>query len=205
MDLVTSIENVLKPLQLLAPPLPWNLSELADLVQLDQLRDAAVLIGLIHRPNGWQVLLTQRTELLPTHAGQVSFPGGGVDRGDANLMATAIRETGEEVGIPADKIRVLGLHEPYATISHFKVTPVIALIDADYVATPNSAEVADVFEAPLQLFLQPQARRIVQREFRGKIRRSFAFEHAGYTIWGATAAMLVRLGDQLNEQGFVGS
>jgi 8-oxo-dGTP pyrophosphatase MutT (NUDIX family) len=171
----------------------WNLAELADLINPQQLRPAAVLIGLIERPQGWQVLLTQRTANLSSHAGQVSFPGGKVDATDADVIAAAIREAEEEVGIAPSDIEVLGTLDRFVTISSFSVTPVLALLSPAIAPRAQEAEVAAIFEAPLALFCDPNAARIERRVLRGKLRSTQVFDHQGMAIWGATAAMLRRL------------
>lgn len=189
--------------ELLAPPLqpplsvPWNLDELADLIDAEVLTPAVVLIGLVERPQGWQVLLTQRRAELKHHGGQVAFPGGRVDPLDASPLSAALRETAEEVGIQPEQIEPLGWHEPYATITGFRVLPLVARLHSGFNLRLCEQEVDSAFEAPLELFVDPAFRRIETRQFLGRERSSFVFDYAGYRIWGATAAMLVRLFDQL--------
>lgn len=175
---------------------PWNLAELADLVDPERLQDAAVLCGLIERPQGLHVLLTQRQTGLKHHGGQVSFPGGRIDAGESPLAA-AQREAFEEIGLPATQIEPLGWMDPYATITQFRVLPLVARIHPPYRWKLSNIEVAAVFEAPLALFLDPEQVRIEQRLFRGRMRSTYVIEHAGFRIWGATAAMLLQLGSQL--------
>lgn len=177
-------------------PGPWNMPELADLLDATQLHDAAVICGLIERPEGVHVLLTQRQTGLKNHGGQVSFPGGRIDPGETPLAA-AQREAFEEIGLPAEQIEPLGWLEPYATITNYRVLPLVARIHPPYLWRPSNVEVAAVFEAPLALFLSTEHARIEQRHFRGRLRSTYVVEHAGYRIWGATAAMLLRFGSQL--------
>lgn len=182
-----------------APPacVPWNLDELADLVDAEVLTPAVVLIGLVARADGWHVLLTLRRADLKHHGGQVAFPGGRIDPLDASPLAAVLRETAEEVGIDAARIRPWGWHDPYATITGFRVLPLVAELASDFDLRLNVHEVQSAFEAPLRLFRDPQLRRIERRQFMGRERQSFVFDFNGFRIWGATAAMLVRLADQL--------
>jgi 8-oxo-dGTP pyrophosphatase MutT (NUDIX family) len=169
----------------------WNFAELADLLEGQHLREAAVLIGLINRAGVWQVLLTKRTDQMSSHAGQVAFPGGRVDADDGSAIAAAIRETWEEVGVAVEHIRPIGYLERFATISNYIVTPVVAILSTDIAPKPQQSEVAAIFEAPLSLFLDPNARRLESREFRGRIRSTHVFQFGEHRIWGATASMLV--------------
>ncbi|NUS39560.1 MAG: CoA pyrophosphatase, partial [Lysobacter sp.] len=116
------------------------------------------------------VLLTRRTEDLRHHAGQVSFPGGRIEPGDRDAIAAALRETEEEVGIAANQLSPLGFLDPLATVSGFRVLPVVALVDPAYEARPDPREVADVFEVPLATLLDPPS--LVERrgDWRGRPR-----------------------------------
>ena len=176
---------------------PWNLAEIADVLDVSKLRPAAVLIGLIARESGWQVLLTRRTESMTNHGGQVSFPGGRIEPGDHSPIAAALRETEEECGIGSHLIQPWGYLQSYATISNYVVTPVLAELDASVDPIAQEAEVADIFEAPLALFTDPSNRPTQSREYLGRRRTSYVFEHEGRIIWGATAAMLVHFADLL--------
>lgn len=176
---------------------PWNLSEIADVLDVSKLRPAAVLIGLIARESGWQVLLTRRTEGMTNHGGQVSFPGGRIEPGDHSPIAAALRETEEECGIGSHLIQPWGYLQSYATISNYIVTPVLAELDASVDPVPQEAEVADIFEAPLALFTDLSKRPTQSGEYLGRLRTSYVFEHEGRKIWGATAAMLVHFADLL--------
>jgi len=181
------------------PPLgaPWNLQELADLLPIEPLRAAAVLVGLREHARGTSVLLTVRNDALRHHAGQISFPGGRVDATDAGPLAAAVRETGEEVGLPATAIEPVGWLDPYATITGFHVLPLVAHLDPDYPLLPNAEEVAEVFEVPLDFILDPSNVRYVNVEWRGRTRELVEFQWQHYRIWGATAAILVNLRERL--------
>lgn len=171
----------------------WNHAEIADLLGPGPRRDAAVLVATIARVDGPSILFTQRTEHLAQHAGQVSFPGGGIEAEDADSVAAALRETREEVGIDAALVRPFGYLDCFETISGYCVTPVVAQIDPAYRATPDPREVADVFEAPLAFFLDPANLRQRRFDWRGKTREVWEFAYNGHIIWGATAAMLLSL------------
>lgn len=160
---------------------------------------AAVLLPLVARPEGWQVLLTRRTEHLRDHAGQISFPGGRSEPGDADAAATALREAEEEVGLPASAVQVLGTLPVYTTVTRFVVTPVVGLLQPPLQLAPDPFEVAEAFEVPLQFLMTPAHHRRHRFEAGGVERQflSMPWEGRGadgqlreYFIWGATAAML---------------
>jgi len=177
----------------------WNLPELADLLPDAgaMLRPAAVLVGLVDRGAGMQVLLTRRTQALRHHAGQIAFPGGRIEASDADPVAAALREAAEEVGLHAAHARALGYLDPFATITGFHVYPVVAAIDAAFAPRPDPGEVDEVFELPLAFLLDPANARELQVDFRGHRRTVVEFTHASYRVWGATAAMLVNLRQRL--------
>lgn len=164
-----------------------------------ELRDAAVLVPLVERPGGLTVLLTQRTAHLAAHAGQVSFPGGGVEPADTGPEDTALRETEEEVGLPRERVEVVGRLDTYVTRTGFRVTPVVALVRPPFTLAPDPYEVAEVFEVPLSFILSPEGRRRESREWKGALRHFWVFPYQDRYIWGATAGMLVNLCDVLAE------
>ena len=176
----------------------WNHLELEGMLPADAvLRPAAVLIGLVPRAHGWQILLTRRTENLPQHAGQISFPGGRIEPTDADAVAGALRETEEELGIAPAHVRPLGLLDIYGTISFYAVTPVLGIVDAQAVIAPDPREVAEVFELPLAFVLDPANLKREERLFRGRVRGYYAYAYEDRYIWGATAGMLVNLLERL--------
>lgn len=182
---------------------PGNLAELEGLLPPGQaLRPAAVLVGLVPRAQGWQVLLTRRTEQMPTHAGQISFPGGRIGPEDADAVAGALRETHEELGIEPASVRPLGLLDVYGTISAFAVTPVVGLIDPRARLQPDAREVDEVFEVPLRFLLDRRNLKREERHFRGRLRGYYAYPYGDRYIWGATAGMLVNLLERLHGHGF---
>lgn len=177
------------------PPSPpgWNHAELFDLLGPAPLRQAAVLVPVIARQQGPTVLFTRRTEHLAQHPGQISFPGGGVEAADCDAVATALRETQEEVGIGSTLVRPFGFLDCFETISSYCVTPVVADIDPAYVPVLDAHEVAEAFEVPLTFFLDASNLRRRSIDWRGKPRDVFEFHYDGRKIWGATAAMLLSL------------
>jgi 8-oxo-dGTP pyrophosphatase MutT (NUDIX family) len=171
----------------------WNHADLQDILETQERAAAAVLVPIIARADGFSVLLTRRTDHLSAHAGQVSFPGGRMEAADADAIATAVRETREEVGIGAEMLQPFGYLDSLETVSGFWVTPVVAWLDAGYSAQPDPNEVAHVFEVPLDFFRAAGNLRQLRLSFRGRPREVFEFTHASEHIWGATAAMLLNL------------
>ena len=163
---------------------------------------AAVLVALVQRGDGLHVLLTRRTEHLRDHAGQVSFPGGRSEAGDADPEATALREAEEEVGLPRGSVEVIGRMPAYTTITRYVVTPVVALVQPPFELALDAFEVAEAFEVPLPFLMNPAHHRRHVFTFEGGPRQylSMPWHGAGadgiareYFIWGATAAMLRNL------------
>jgi 8-oxo-dGTP pyrophosphatase MutT (NUDIX family) len=152
---------------------------------------AAVLIPLIERDSGVTVLLTQRTAHLRDHAGQISFPGGRSEPGEASPVTTALREAQEEVGIDPAQVEVLGLLSGYQTGTGFRVTPVVGLVRPPLNLKLDDFEVAEAFEVPLQFLLDPANHQRMSMELHGERREFWAMPWQGYFIWGATAGMLV--------------
>ena len=162
--------------------------------------DAAVLVPVTDRPDPG-VILTQRTETLSRHPGQIAFPGGRVDPGDADTIAAALREAEEEIGLPRDQVTVVGPADRYRTITGFQVTPVIGVVPPDLMLTPHEAEVATVFEAPLAFLLDSANHIEASVEWQGRERHYFEIMWDGHRIWGATAAMIVNLSRRLRWTG----
>ncbi len=152
--------------------------------------EAAVLVPLVNREGGVQVLLTQRTAHLRDHGGQVSFPGGRVEPDDADREATALRETAEEIGLAADRVTLLGRLPGYEIPSGFRITPVVGWVEPPFHVVPDTFEVEDIFEVPLTYFLDPGNYQRRQFHFRGRHRHYLAIPWDGRYIWGATAGML---------------
>ncbi|HEY0332641.1 MAG TPA: CoA pyrophosphatase [Stenotrophomonas sp.] len=177
----------------------WNHEELIDVIGGGVSAEAAVLAGLVSRPGGTCVLLTRRNDSLRHHAGQVSFPGGRVEPSDADAAAAALRESCEEIALGPGQSRVLGYLDPFVTISGFRVTPVVAVIDPAFVPVPQPDEVAEVFEVPLAFLMDPDNLRSVDIDFRGRPRRVLEYAWPGQRIWGATAAILLNLRRRLEQ------
>ncbi|MEM7544123.1 MAG: CoA pyrophosphatase [Pseudomonadota bacterium] len=161
------------------------------------LRPAAVLCGVVERSDGLHVFLTQRPSTMREHAGQIAFPGGKIDGDDEGAVAAALREAEEEIGLPASAASVIGLIDPYETGTGFRVDPVIAAIDPDFVARPDPREVDDIFETPLDFLMDPANLRLHTGEWGGHQRQYYAIPWRGRYIWGATAGMLKSLSDRI--------
>lgn len=151
---------------------------------------AAVLVPLVNQPEGVTVLLTQRTGHLHDHAGQISFPGGRVDDGDVDRVATALREAEEETGIPTSAVQIIGALPEWDIPTGFRVTPVVGWIEPPVELVPDPFEVADVFEVPLTFFLDPANHERRRDEINGRTRNYYVMAYQGRHIWGATAGML---------------
>jgi 8-oxo-dGTP pyrophosphatase MutT (NUDIX family) len=157
---------------------------------------AAVLVAVTDRPDPG-VILTQRTETLRKHPGQVAFPGGRIDPEDADPTAAALREAWEEIGLPPARVEVVGPVDRYHTGTGFDVTPILGVIPPDFAYVPAAAEVADVFEVPLAHLLDPANHVPGSAEWKGRTRHFHQIDWQGRRIWGATAAMIVNLSRRL--------
>jgi 8-oxo-dGTP pyrophosphatase MutT (NUDIX family) len=139
------------------------------------------------------VMLTQRSEKLRSHAGQVSFPGGKQDPQDANSLETALRETSEEIGLPQGKIEIIGKLDQILSIHYYLVTPFVGLIPNDFVPVPNEDEIKTIFKVPLSFFMNSEQH--WTEEFKTPIANILThhFEFEGFDIWGLTAKLILRL------------
>jgi 8-oxo-dGTP pyrophosphatase MutT (NUDIX family) len=158
--------------------------------------DAAVLVPVTDRPEPG-VILTRRTETLKRHAGQVAFPGGRVDPGDADIVAAALREAEEEISLPRERVTVVGEADRYRTVTGFQVTPVVGVIPPDLPLERREAEVAEVFEVPLAFLLDTANHVEAAVEWQGRERHYYEIMWGDFRIWGATAAMIVNLSRRL--------
>ncbi len=156
-------------------------------------RKAAVLMPLVERDGGYNLILTRRTDHLTAHPGQVAFPGGRKEEADPDLIQTALRETKEEIGIDARYVNILGEIGLYRTFSGYHITPVLGVLGGNYTVTPDPNEVADVFEVPLTFLLNPDNHQHLSKEFKGFERHYYAMPYEDYYIWGVTAGILVKL------------
>ena len=163
----------------------------------ESLQPAGVLIPVIERETSLTVLLTRRSAELKHHAGQISFPGGRMEVNDPDIQATALRETHEEVGIPPDKVTVIGYLDPMPTVTGYAVTPVIGVIEGPDTLDIDHREVELAFEVPLAFLLDKRNATASEREFRGRKVAIIEFLYEQHRIWGATAYMLVELREKL--------
>jgi 8-oxo-dGTP pyrophosphatase MutT (NUDIX family) len=169
----------------------------AKATDVHRARTAAVLVPIIAHPGALSVLFTQRTAHLKAHSGQVSFPGGRAEPGDASPEDTALRESEEEIGLPRDRVEVLARLPEYFTRTGFRVTPVVGLIEPPLQLSPDPGEVESVFEVPLAFLLDTRNHQRHTREFQGTTVGYYAMPYSTVEgeryIWGATAGMLVSL------------
>jgi 8-oxo-dGTP pyrophosphatase MutT (NUDIX family) len=159
-------------------------------------RPAAVLIPVVDRPEP-TVILTTRTDDLPSHAGQVAFPGGKIDAGDTTPAGAALREAEEEIGLAPSSVEPLGYLNLYLTFSGFRILPTVARVKPDFALTPNQHEVADVFEVPLAYLMAPENHELKSRDWKGIIRHYYEIPYQDRHIWGVTAGILRNLYERI--------
>jgi 8-oxo-dGTP pyrophosphatase MutT (NUDIX family) len=171
-----------------------------DVLQPQSYTPAAVLVPVVDREDGMTVLFTRRTDHLQDHGGQISFPGGRTEPGDDSPLATALRETEEEIGLTRASVEILGHLPDYRTGTGFRITPVVGLVRPPLALHPDDFEVAEVFEVPLGFLLDPSnhQRRSMMRD--GRPREFYAMPYRHYYIWGATAGILMNLYSVLTER-----
>jgi 8-oxo-dGTP pyrophosphatase MutT (NUDIX family) len=155
-------------------------------------KPAAVLVPVVDRPEPG-VILTMRTAELPSHAGQIAFPGGKIDQGDQGPLAAALREAQEEVGLDPGLVEPLGYLDLYLTFSGFRILPVVARVSPGYKLTLNASEVADAFEVPLDFLMGPENHQRHSRDWKGIQRHYYAMPYQERYIWGVTAGILRNL------------
>ena len=154
-----------------------------------------MLVPITDRPRPG-LILTQRTETLRKHAGQVAFPGGRIDPGE-DAVTAALREADEEIALPPDAVRVIGAADRYRTGTGFSITPIVAIVPPDLALVPSEAEVASVFEVPLDFVLDSANHRAVSTMWQGRERHYYEMMWQDRRIWGATAGMIVNLSRRL--------
>jgi 8-oxo-dGTP pyrophosphatase MutT (NUDIX family) len=182
--------------QRFAQPPVWGRDPLPrEIVPSASLRRAAVLMPIVLHKNTPTLLLTLRNAQLRQHAGQISFPGGGVEVGDKDLIDAALRETEEEIGVARSQIEVLGTMPDYLTRTGFQITPVVGLIQAPYMSEADPTEVAEIFEVPLAFLMDGMhhQRRLMTHPTTGEHRLVYTMPYQQYFIWGATAGMIRNL------------
>ena len=164
------------------------------------LTQAGVLVPVTDRADPG-VILTRRTDTMRNHAGQIAFPGGRMDPGDADVIAAALREAEEEIGLPRSAVTVVGTADQYRTITAFHVTPVIGVVPPDLTYVPAADEVAEVFEVPLGFLLDSGNHFETTVEWQGHNRHLYEIVWGERRVWGATAAMIVNLSRRLRWSG----
>lgn len=162
------------------------------------LREAAVLILLIYKQSRLQIVLTRRTDFLPSHQGQVAFPGGKIDKGDKSPAHAALREANEEIGAIPDKIELLGKLPLYQTATGFSITPVVGIQQPPYIFSRAIDEVEEIFELPVDYMMDINSFKRDSLMYKGKSREFWVLPFENYYIWGATAAILRELSGRLN-------
>ncbi len=162
-----------------------------------RLRHAAVLVPLIERPDSLNVILTVRSQHLPDHKGQIAFPGGRIDPGDAGPREAALREAEEEIALARGQVRVLGELDTYVTRTGYQIHPFVGLVRPPVALRPEPLEVDEIFEVPLGFILQAGSRQTHSRVWQGATRHFYVYPYGDYYIWGATAGMLNNLSELL--------
>lgn len=157
-----------------------------------QLRESAVLVPLFLKEGQPSLLFTKRPMNLRTHAGQISFPGGGRDEADESLLVTALREAHEEIGLAPHQVKVLGRLDELPTPSMFRITPYVGMIPQDFQSN-TSSEVEEVFHVPLRALLDTSIQRTENRRVMNRDHRVYYFDVGPHTIWGATGHMVKQL------------
>jgi 8-oxo-dGTP pyrophosphatase MutT (NUDIX family) len=168
------------------PERSWQMERVGD----GPFRPAAVLIPLYVREKVLWTLVTKRTDAVEHHKGQISFPGGGQDPGDANLWVTATRETEEEIGIPREGIRLLGALPKMLTVTDFEVSPFVGAIPYPIEFRPHVGEVEEIIEIPLSYLLDPLIVEERMLKWKGRDVKTLVYHYRGHAIWGATARIL---------------
>jgi 8-oxo-dGTP pyrophosphatase MutT (NUDIX family) len=178
------------------PSSDFDLNPAIRLQPSRRLRPAAVLVAVWLRPEGPRLILTKRASHLQHHPGQIAFPGGKVDPTDPTPEAAAIREAREEIGLPEERVRLLGRLPTHETVTGFQVTPILAVVEGGFTPVPEAGEVDEVFTVPLDHVLAPARYLVERRRWLGEWRRYYAVPYGPYYIWGATARILRGLADR---------
>lgn len=160
-------------------------------------RDAAVLVPIVRRDPEVTVVLTRRTDHLPSHAGQIAFPGGKIDAEDAGPASASLREAEEEIGLSSDRVDLLGFGDTYITGSGFRIVPVVGLVEPDTDLTANPDEVAEIFEVPLSYLMNADNHHQGRRTWQGRERKFYVMPYFQHYIWGVTAGIVRTLYERM--------
>nr|WP_316655244.1 CoA pyrophosphatase [uncultured Gellertiella sp.] len=166
-------------------------------VEGQRLKDAAVLVPVIDDADGAKVLLTQRTQSLRKHSGQIAFPGGAIDPEDGSAEVAALREAEEEIGLPRQHVETVARLPDYFAATGFRITPVLAVVSRGFEIRPNPAEVAHVFEVPLAFLMDPANHQQDSSVWQGVERHYYRMPYGDWMIWGITAGILRTLYERL--------
>ena len=164
-----------------------------------KLTSAAVLLAIIFKKEGPEVVLTRRAKTLKHHAGQIAFPGGKVEESDSSEMQTAIRESFEEVGLQRKGVRVLGMLPRHETVTGYLISPFVGLIKNPQELKPEVSEVSEIFNVPLKFLLNKDNMQVKRRKFNDVERGYYAIPYGPYYIWGATARIIKSFSDLIGE------
>jgi 8-oxo-dGTP pyrophosphatase MutT (NUDIX family) len=171
--------------------------KLYSIINGKKYRNSAVLIPLLRIGQDIQIILTQRSNNLPSHAGQISFPGGKVDTKDQSPVETAYREANEEIGLSREEIEHLGYLDITTTGTNFMILPVVASISNNFVPKLNNDEVESLIHLPLNYIADVNNLKTMNKVINGEDRTFFVYEYENYFIWGATARLLKALSERL--------
>lgn len=169
---------------------------MTKIAEVRPIRPAAVLVAVIEREEP-AVLFTQRAAHLPDHPGQISFPGGKIDKGDADPCDTALREAHEEIGLERSFVAPLGYLDLYMTTLGYRIVPVIARVRPGFTLTLNTSEVDNTFEVPLSFLMSLKNHQRHSREWQGLTRHYYAISYGERYIWGVTAGIVRNLYDRI--------
>lgn len=200
-DLESRLRQRLDPLGVIAPASARTRSDNDLNPSWDnhpEQRPAAVLAPIVKRASGWTMVFTERSTETPAHPGQISFPGGRVHASDASALETALRETEEEIGLSRSFIEPIGAWDRYDTITGYRVTPIVGLVEPGFSLTLDPREVASVFEAPLDFLMNPANHKQRSALWQGRTRYYYVIPYEGHNIWGATAGMIRALWERLH-------
>jgi 8-oxo-dGTP pyrophosphatase MutT (NUDIX family) len=161
---------------------------------------AAVLAAFTLNESEPELILTQRSKIMRSHAGEVAFPGGKIERSDSTLLDTALRETHEEIGLHPEHVDVIGQIDAMHSRQGVKVQPLVGLVDASLEFEPKTEELDSVFKVPVSLFYEPSAKITHSFEMNNSLVEMPAFKFQDYTIWGLTAAMIVKILNEVNDE-----